>query len=152
MTTPDTLSLLRRGLLALLALGCAGTLTELILLEHYEEWQQLIPLGLLAVTLLVIVWNWIAGTRQSLRVLQVVMLLMIVAGAVGVFFHLGGNYEFERELEPDLVGLPFWKEVIRGAAPTLAPGTMLQFGLIGLLYAYRHPLLNSSNNPKNSEK
>jgi hypothetical protein len=148
MTSPDTLSLLRRGLLALLALGCFGALSELILLEHYEEWQQRIPLGLLASTLVVILWHWTDGKRQSLRVLQVVMLLMIIAGTVGVFFHFGGNYEFERELEPDLAGWPFWLEVIRGAAPTLAPGTLVQFGLIGLLYAYRHPLLDKTNTEK----
>jgi hypothetical protein len=144
MTTPDTLSLLRRGLLALLALGCVGALSELVLLEHYEEWQQMIPLSLLAITLVVIIWHWTDNRRQSLRVLQAVMLLLIIAGSIGVFFHIGGNYEFERELEPEAAGFPFWLEVIRGAAPTLAPGTLVQFGLIGLLYAYRHPLLNSS--------
>lgn len=148
MTSPDTLSLLRRGLLALLALGCVGALSELVLLEHYEEWQQMIPLSLLATTLVMILWHWSAGTRQSLRALQIVMLLLIIAGTVGVFFHVGGNYEFERELEPDLGGLAFWIEVVRGAAPTLAPGTLVQFGLIGLLYAYRHPLLDKTTTEK----
>jgi hypothetical protein len=148
MTTPDTLSLLRRGLLALLALGCVGTLTELVLLEHYEEWQQFIPLSLLAITLVVILWHWTDGGRRSLRVLQVVMLFLIVAGTAGILFHTGGNYEFERELEPDLAGFAFWIEVVRGAAPTLAPGTLVQFGLIGLLYAYRHPLLTTNKTEK----
>jgi hypothetical protein len=148
MASPDTLSLLRRGLLALLALGCVGTLTELVLLEHYEEWEQMIPLSLLSTTLVVILWHWSSGTRQSLRVLQIVMLFLIIAGTAGVFLHMGGNYEFERELEPDLAGLPFWIEVIRGAAPTLAPGTLVQFGLIGLLYAYRHPLLEKPTTEK----
>lgn len=144
MTTADSLSLIRRGLLALLAFGCVGLLGELMLLEHYEEWEQVIPLVLIFLTLLTILWQWTAGSRRSLRVLQVVMLLLVVAGTVGVFLHLGGNYEFERELEPDLAGMPFWIEVIRGATPTLAPGTLIQFGLLGLLYAYRHPVLTAS--------
>lgn len=139
----DTVSLLRRGLLALLAFGCAGLLTELLLLEHWEEWQQWLPLALLALTLLTIIWHWRDRRRTTLRALQVVMLLLIVSGAVGVYFHIAGNFDFERELEPALTGLPFWIDVIRGAAPMLAPGTMVQFGLLGLLYAYRHPILAS---------
>jgi hypothetical protein len=31
--------------------------------------------------------------------------------------------------------------VVKGEAPTLAPGTLIQFGLLALLYAYRHPSL-----------
>lgn len=143
MTSHDSLSLIRRGILALLAFGCVGLVGELILLEHYEELSQRIPLVLLTLTLLTILWHWVAGGRRSLRVLQVVMLALIIAGAIGVYLHFGSNYEFERELEPDLAGFPFWIEVIRGATPTLAPGTLIQFGLLGLLYAYRHPSLTS---------
>lgn len=141
MTTLDALSLIRRGILALLAFGCVGVISELVLLEHYEELRQLIPLTLLSLTLATILWHWIVGGRRSLRALQVVMILLIIAGVVGIFLHLGSNYDFERELEPDLGGLPFWLGVIRGDLPTLAPGTLVQFGLLGLLYAYRHPAL-----------
>ncbi len=144
MTSADSLSLIRRGLLALLVFGCVGLLGELLLIEHYYELPQLAPLALLGITLISIIWHWTSHTRASLRALQVVMLLLIVAGAVGVILHLEGNYEFERELEPDLGGMPFWLEVIRGATPTLAPGTLIQFGLLGLLYAYRHPVLTAS--------
>lgn len=144
MTSSDSLLLLRRGLLALLAFGCVGLIGELVLLEHYEATYQLAPLALLSFTLLVIGWQWTAGSKASLRALQVLMLLLIVAGVAGAALHLGGNYEAEREFEPDLAGLPFWIEVIRGAAPALAPGTLIQFGLLGLLYAYRHPLLIKS--------
>ena len=140
--TADAVSLIRRGLLALLALGCAGLIGELIILEHYEEINQLPPLILLSLTLITILWHWIDGGRRSLRTLQVVTLFLIIAGAVGVYFHLMGNIEATKEFEPDLAGLPFWVDVIRGAAPSLAPGTLLQFGLLGLLYAYRHPALS----------
>lgn len=143
MTSVDSLSLIRRGILALLAFGCVGLIGELVLLEHYEELPQLVPLVLLSLTLVTIVWHWTSEGRRSLRAFQVVMLALIIAGAVGIFLHFGSNYEFERELEPDLAGLPFWIEVLRGATPTLAPGTLVQFGLLGLLYAYRHPSLSS---------
>jgi hypothetical protein len=129
-------------MLALLAFGCVGLLGELVILEHYEELNQYAPLILLSLTTLTIVWHWIAGGRPSLRTLQVVSLFLIISGAVGVYFHLTGNIEATKEFEPDLAGLPFWVDVIRGAAPSLAPGTMVQFGLLGLLYAYRHPALS----------
>lgn len=142
MTTGEAVSLIRRGMLALLAFGCVGLLGELVILEHYEELNQYAPLILLSLTTLTIIWHWIAGGRPSLRTLQVVSLFLIVSGAVGVYFHLTGNIEATKEFEPDLAGLPFWVDVIRGAAPSLAPGTMVQFGLLGLLYAYRHPALS----------
>lgn len=143
MTPLSALSLVRRGLLALLALGSLGLLTELVLLEHYEERAQWIPMVLLVLTLLVIVWHWVERRRTSLRALQVVMMLLIVAGVVGMFLHLRENIAAEEELNPGTSGLPFWWEVIRGDLPTLAPGTLVQFGLLGLLYAYRHPALGN---------
>ena len=142
MTAQESLSLLRRGLLVLLVIGAVGLIGELVLLEHYEETQQIIPLALLGLTLVVILWQWLDGRKASVRALQVVMMLLIVAGLVGMKLHFDSNFEFERELEPDAAGLPFWIEVLRGATPTLAPGTLVQFGLLGLLYAYRHPSLS----------
>ena len=140
-SSPDTLDLLRRGLLALLALGCGGALIELILLEHYTELTQLIPLALLSLTLVTIVTHWVAGGRWSLRTLQVLGILLVIGGAVGVLMHFDLNIDLEKELNPDSTGTAFWREVFRGDAPTLAPGTLVQFGLIALLYAYRHPAL-----------
>jgi hypothetical protein len=137
----DSLPILRRGILALLALGSVGLIGELLLLEHYEETQQFIPLVLLTLTLASILWHWLDGRKPSLRAFQVVMLLLIIGGTAGLLFHLGANYELEQELNPNSTGMTFWLEVVRGDMPTLAPGTLIQFGLLGLLYGYRHPLL-----------
>lgn len=141
MTTLNAISILRRGLLALLALGALGLLSELVLLEHYEERAQWIPMILLTLTLVTIVWHWVEERRPSLRALQVLMLLLVLAGFIGMFLHLKANIAAEEELNPGTGGLPFWVEVIRGELPTLAPGTLIQFGLLGLLYAYKHPAL-----------
>lgn len=142
MTSQDAIPILRRGILALLALGSVGVITELILLEHYEEPVQFVPLALLALTLATIVWHWIDGGRRSLRTFQVIMLLMVVAGTVGIVLHVRENVATELDINPGSSGLAFWIEVVRGDLPTLAPGTLIQFGLLGLLYAYRHPALN----------
>lgn len=145
MTTLNAISILRRGLLALLALGSLGLLSELVLLEHYEERAQWIPMILLTLTLVTIVWHWVEERRPSLRALQVLMLLLVVAGLIGMFLHLKENIAAEEELNPGTGGLPFWVEVIRGELPTLAPGTLIQFGLLGLLYAYKHPALGEAS-------
>jgi hypothetical protein len=143
VTPLSALSIIRRGLLALLALGSIGVLSELVLLEHYEERAQWIPITLLVLTLATIVWHWVEGRRPSLRALQVVMMLLIIAGMVGTVLHLRANIAAEEELNPGTGGLPFWLEVIRGDLPLLAPGTLIQFGLLGLLYAYKHPALDA---------
>lgn len=145
MQQSEQLSLLRRGLLVLLTIGAAGLVGELVLLEHYEDTAQLIPFGLLAITLLTTAWHWWDGQKRSLRVFQAVMLLLVIAGPLGMFLHLKGNYEMDREFDPSLLGLDLWLSVIRGEAPALAPGTLVQFGLLGLLYAYKHPALSSKD-------
>ena len=141
MTTPDAITLLRRGMLALLLFGAAGLIGELVLLEHYEDPQQFVPFALLGATLVVGGWHAWDGGRASLRVLRMVMGLLIVAAPVGIYFHLTGNYTTEHDFDPSLLGLDLWLTVIRGEAPSLAPGTLAQFGLLGLLYSWRHPAL-----------
>lgn len=144
VTAQETLSLLRRGLLVLLVIGAVGLIGELVLLEHYEDRPQFIPFGLLLLTLVVTAWHWWDGRRTSLRVFQAVMMLLIIAGPVGMYLHVTGNYAMEREFDPSLLGLDLWLAVIHGEAPTLAPGTLVQFGLLGLLYAYKHPALSTA--------
>ena len=77
MTTGEAVSLIRRGLLALLAFGCVGLIGELVILEHYEEINQMPPLVLLSLTTLTIIWHWIDGGRRSLRTLQTLSLIHI---------------------------------------------------------------------------
>ena len=131
----------RRILLAGLWLGTVGTAVELLLLEHYEEWRQMIPLGLLAAGLLVLFWHAVHRSATPLRALQVVMLMFVIAGATGLVLHYRGNAEFELEMYPSKAGWELFRESMMGATPALAPGTMIQLALIGLAYSYRHPLL-----------
>lgn len=144
MTTSDILPLVRRGILAVLAFGCAGLLTELVLLEHYAEWYQLPPLVLCTLTLAAIVWHWTSSGALSVRALQVCGLLLVIAGVVGIGLHANANFADVREAEPLLTGFEFWSAVAKGEHPTLAPGTLIHFGLLALLYAHKHPALNKT--------
>ena len=148
MTLPSldtsTLALVRYALLAILVFGIVGTGVELLLLEHTEDIWQWVPIVMIALSLLVIAWHLIQRGAASTRSLQGTMLLFILSGIVGLVLHFKGNVEFELETYPTLRGLALFKETMMGATPALAPGAMIQFGLIGLAYTFRHPWLTAS--------
>lgn len=116
---------------------------ELLLLGHIEDAWQWVPVVLLGVGVLVTFWHLVRRDLGSLRVLQMLMLLFVVSGLVGLALHYKGNVEFEKEMYPDLAGWQLFSQAMTGATPSLAPGTMVQFGLLGLLYTFRHPMLRS---------
>ncbi len=138
MTTLETL---RAALLAVLTLGIAGMGVELFLLGHTEDVWQWTPIVLLAGAVVVIGCHVVRPGVASVRALQSVMALFVASGMVGLALHYKGNVEFEREMYPSLAGWQLFKQAMTGATPSLAPGTMVQFGLLGLLYAFRHPAL-----------
>jgi hypothetical protein len=134
----------RRILLAILVLGVAGILAELLLLNHIEDTAQFIPVGLGAATLLMCATVVIKPAAATIRLFQLVMMLLIVSGAVGIYLHYGATTEFQLEMDPTLKGFAlFRKAIVAKAPPALAPGAMVQLGLIGLAYTFRHPALAS---------
>ena len=133
----DHIETLRRWILGVLVLGLVGTVIELVLLEHYEKPLQFVPLVLIAAAAGVIVWQLRRGNAASLRAFQIVMALFVVAGFVGIGAHFYGSAEFQLEIDPDIKTWDLLMKVIHAQAPPLlAPGMMLQLGLIGLAYAY----------------
>jgi len=135
-----TVAAIRNVILGILAFGVTGILAELLLLEHTDGRWQILPVALLAAAAFVIAWNIL--DRQStagIRLLKAVMLALVVCGAVGVVLHYKGNVEFELERNANRSGLALFWEAMKGATPSLAPGTMIQLGLMGLAYSWRHP-------------
>ena len=125
-------------LAGILLLGMSGTLIELLLLGHHEDRIQLIPLVSLVVGLTVVCWHAVTASLLSERVLRGVMLVFLTAGAAGVYYHYRANVEFQRESDPSLAGRALLWSVLRAKVPpALAPGVMVQLGLIGLVYTYR---------------
>jgi hypothetical protein len=136
-------SRVRAALLAIFVLGAAGTGTELLLLEHFEDPWQWTPLVLTGASLAVLGWHALAPGRASLGVFRVLMLLFAVSGLAGTGLHYRGNVEFEREMHPEGTWWELFRGAMTGATPALAPGTMILLGSIGLLYTYRHPALGA---------
>jgi uncharacterized membrane protein len=133
----DRLGLLRRWILAILVLGLLGTVTELVLLEHYEQPLQFVPLVLIAAAVSVLWWELRRRDLASRRATQIVMGLFVLAGFVGFAAHFRGAAEYQLELNPDMSNWELLEKILHAKAPPLlAPGMMLQLGLLGLAYVF----------------
>jgi uncharacterized membrane protein len=128
---------LRLWVLGVLALGLIGTVTELILLEHYEQPLQFVPLVLIAMAVVVLARHAMRQDTASLRALQIVMGIFVLAGFAGMAAHFNGSAEYQLELNPDMSNWELLEKILHAKAPPLlAPGMMLQMGLLGLAYAF----------------
>src|SRR5262249_14437689 len=134
---------MRSMVLTLFVLSMAGTGGELLLLGHTHGIIQLIPVVVLVMSVLVLMWHGLERKSSSLRTFQLTMLLMVVSGLVGTALHYRANAAFERKGNPKIAGMDLLSKALVGTAPALAPGAMIQLGLLGLVYTFRHPALVS---------
>jgi hypothetical protein len=131
-----TLAWWQRVLLLIVIISSTGTFVELILLEHTEEFYQLIPVVLLPLAAVSALIVFLKPRRWSVNLLRIAMTLCLISAAVGILLHYIGNTEFELERHPDLTGWALFSSSMMGATPALAPGAMAQLSLIGLLATY----------------
>jgi hypothetical protein len=130
----------RRILLAILIAGIAGISLELWLMAHTEDVYQLIPLWLAVLGAIAIATVALRPSSATVRLFQAVMALFLISGVAGMYLHFQVNMEFQQEMDPALSGLPLYqKAILAKSPPALAPGAMIQLGLIGLAYTFRHP-------------
>ena len=124
-------------MLVVLLFGMAGLLAELTLIAHYEDPAQWLPIVLLAAGLLVVLLDLALGRSWTQLLIQMTMVLVVAAGFLGVYFHFQGSREFQLEMDPHMRGTSLVWHVLRAKSPpTLAPGSMMQLGILGLGYAY----------------
>lgn len=131
-----------------MAFMAVGTLLELFLLSHYEDEWQLLPILLIASSLILFMAYVLMTKSWILRSLQVMLWATAFSGLLGVYFHMKANFEFEAELRPTLSFMQHLLDSFSGALPALAPGSMVLFALIGYIYIYiqRKPLSNETFN------
>ena len=132
---------MRSMVLAVFVLGLLGTGIELLFLGHTQGLNQLIPIVLMVMSLLVLGWHGLERKSASLRTFQITMVFLVAAGILGSALHYRANEEFELEADPKMKGMDLLSKAMTGAAPALAPGAMIQLGLLGLVYTFRHPAL-----------
>jgi hypothetical protein len=141
-------TMLRRGILALVALGVAGTALELLFLGHWGSagqtivWPALILLAAGAATLAA------RPSPMSIRAVRAIAVAVSLVALVGIGFHVSENLTagpLDRDFADVWASMsPFeqlWQAVTGGVgpAPTLAPGVLLQLGFGLLLATIRHP-------------
>jgi hypothetical protein len=138
-----TLQGLRRLLLVIFLLGLMGTAAELVLTDHYETFLQYIPLLLIALAFPALAWLSLGPNVASVRAWQVLMLLFAASGVIGFALHMQAKVAFTAEVNPALSGVAlYWEALQSTSPPALASGIMLQLGLLGLAYTYRHPAVS----------
>lgn len=137
VTQDQRLSTIRTVIFTVLILGMGGLLAELALIAHYEDAAQWIPIALLAAGLVVVTADLVLARGWTQLLVQLTMVLVMAAGVLGIYFHFQGSREFQLEMDPQLRGTALIWHVLRAKSPpTLAPGSMIQLGVLGLGYAY----------------
>jgi hypothetical protein len=136
--------MLRRLLVVLLLFGLFGTTTELLLLKHYERAWMFAPFAAIAIAAAGAVGRLTRPSAAGVRWLRLSMLPLLAAGVVGAYLHYLGGLAFQTDMDPTLPRWQmFWKVVRMQAPPTLAPGVLIQLGLLGLASTYRDPLITT---------
>jgi hypothetical protein len=150
----DVATVLRRGILALAALGIAGTTVELVFLRHWDGRTQLIvwpAMILLAVAL------WVIGRHPSpgrIRGARILSFAVLGIAALGILLHVHANLEaapLDAAYEATWSGVPvleqWWLAITGGVgpAPTLAPGALAEIALAVLLATVAHPVLRPTD-------
>lgn len=131
---------MRALILAILFFGLFGMGAELLLLQHTGSVWELIPLVLIGLALVILMWHAITKHPASIRAVQGIMGLFLIAGVAGIALHYQSSLQFKLETNASLTGWAlFWAVMSAKTPPALAPGAMIQLGLLGLAYTYQHP-------------
>ncbi len=151
VTSNAEASLLHRCLIALSALAAGGTAFELVLLRHWDNGLELIPLvSLAALGAAIAILVTGRGRRGAVRTARVIAAVVATSGAIGVLIHVRSTYEAAPLDFRYSDSWPTTAEPVRwllaatdtvAPSPTLAPAA-LTFAALALLAAtLRHPAL-----------
>ena len=140
--------MLRRLIVVILMLGMAGTGAELLLLEHTEDLWQWTPLVLFAVALPVAGWLLLAPGAANCSGLSDPDAGLRCFGFRRPVAPLPGKSRVRSRDASIRHPLELVRDALGGATPTLAPGTMTLFGLLGLVACLRHPKLEAADRAK----
>lgn len=140
----EILKTIRLILLITVISAMIGVEVELFLLGHLEPVLQLVPVLLIGVGLVSMAWYGFSRTGKSLRVFQGTMALCIASGLIGIVIHLAFSASEAKKKDKTLQGMQLLRVAMTGVAPLFAPGAMVQIGLVGLAYTFRHPALQQN--------
>jgi hypothetical protein len=146
----DPAPILRRGVLALAALGVVGTTIELVFLRH---WTSRTELFVWPAMLLLAFAVWMVArrpTRTGIRGARWLSVVVLLIAGLGVALHVHANLEaapldqaYETTWTTLSVVEQWWLAITGGVgpAPTLAPGALAEIALMIMLATLAHPAL-----------
>jgi hypothetical protein len=143
MSAADILSRLRRFLLAFSITLLGGALLELWLIDHTQDPVQFIPFVLCGLGALAALAALLRPRRATLWSVRVCMTLVVLGTLVGVYLHVEGNYELQREISPNASMGETVFGALGGANPLLAPGVLAVAAVLALAATYRHAALGN---------
>jgi hypothetical protein len=143
MSPADTLRRLRLFLLGLSILLFGGTVVELLLVNHKEDFVQLIPFVLCALGAIANLVVLVRPRRVTVLGLRLCMLLVMCGSLFGIYEHFSNNVAFQREIKPNAPMSEALLTAVAGANPLLAPGTLAVAAVLALAATYYHPSLYS---------
>lgn len=138
MKSDNVLQQLRLFLLGLAGFLFAGTLTELVFLNHTTQPIQFLPFVLCTAGIISVAAVLLRPDRSVLLVLRVVMVFVAVGGAFGATMHLFNNVSVRVQIHPDSSVLEIITAAVAGANPLLAPGILTIGALLALAATYYH--------------
>ena len=138
----EAVKTIRLILLITVVSGMIGLEAELFLLGHIKPLLQLIPVLLIALGLGAMAWHRISPNSRSMKLFQTTMALCIASGLIGIVVHLAFSASEATKKDKTLHGLTLFRVALTGVAPPFAPAAMIQIGLVGLAYSFRHPALD----------
>jgi hypothetical protein len=96
--------IMRPLILAVLFVGLFGMGAELLLLEHTGSVWELMPVVLIGLSLVTVTWHAITLHPASVRAVQGIMALFLMAGVAGIALHYQSSMELKLETNPALNG------------------------------------------------
>ena len=141
---------LRRGVIAVAAVGIAGLLAELLVERHWGTPVRYVPWLALA-ALAWSVWRlWRGPTPRQIRAARIIAGASAIAAAVGIGLHIYENYTagpldqkyslvWDSMSEAERWWAAFTKDL--GPAPTFAPAALILIALLVVVATQRHPAL-----------
>ena len=148
----DDASVLRRSLVGLVVIACAGLTAELLVERHWGTAIRLVPwfaVAALAYAAFILMRRPSAGAVRRARLLAGAVMS---AAAVGVALHVYENYvagPLDQRYERVWAGMSeierWWAAFSKavGPAPTFAPASLALVALLLIVATQRHPALRA---------
>ena len=152
LAATDDASVLRRSLVALVAVAVVGLAAELLVERHWGTPIRLVPwvaLAALAYSAWLLMRQPTAAAVKRARMLAAAVM---VAAAVGVALHINENYvagPLDQRYELLWAGMSeverWWAAFSKavGPAPTFAPASLALIALVLFIATQRHPALRA---------